>query len=203
MGLACRVIVEYARAHYGFKEAAYLHEIGSDLNVFWELALRPLLFGSIGASFELKTIPSNIILKALAIILVGILARMLAAYAAVGGRGLTNKERQFIAVAWIPKATVQAALSTIPFSLVQERMATDESLVLYTRQIMATGILAILITAPLGLIAIQVLGPWLLSKQEPSDENQKESSIKQQDTIVSSGDQEKISEHIRPNLISA
>ena len=197
------MIVEYARAHYGFTEATYLHDIGRDLNVLWELALRPLLFGSIGVSFDLKTVPDDTILKAIAIVLVGILARMIAAYVAVGGRGLTNQERQFIAVAWIPKATVQAALSTIPFSLVQERMATNETLVLHTRQIMTTGILAILVTAPLGLIAIQFLGPRLLSRQEPSDEQQKNPSIEPQKTSVLSTEQEENSAHLEPNSISA
>ncbi len=39
-------------------------------------------------------------------------------FLAVGGAGLTFYERLFVAVAWTPKATVQAALGPLPLDTV-------------------------------------------------------------------------------------
>jgi hypothetical protein len=43
--------------------------------------------------------------------------RFLAATAAMGGTTLTTKERLFVGLAWIPKATVQAALGPAALEL--------------------------------------------------------------------------------------
>lgn len=181
MGLVSQLIwrqkefLQHISDNYTFAESSctsYLHRIGDDLNTVWEIAFRPLLFGSIGAAFDLKTMPSDTILKACAIILVGVSVRMLTAYAVVGGRGLTNKERQFIAVSWVPKATVQAALCGLPKSYVEGRLSGSDNfqmLYMWTEQMAVTAILAILITAPVGLLSIQLLGTRLLSRNEQNE----------------------------------
>lgn len=45
--------------------------------------------------------------KGLALLAVGLTVRLIASYAAVMGPTLTHRERLFIALAWLPKATVQ------------------------------------------------------------------------------------------------
>ncbi|KAL7510067.1 hypothetical protein ACHAXN_007005 [Cyclotella atomus] len=70
-----------------------------------------LLFGSIGSAFDFKSLSSNVILKAFAIIIIGVMARMITAYA-------------FISITWIPKATEQAVLCTMPLDFVEKRMDT-------------------------------------------------------------------------------
>jgi NhaP-type Na+/H+ or K+/H+ antiporter len=56
-------------------------------------------------------------------------------------------------VAYLPKATVQAALGSVPLAM---GIARGE-------EILALAVLAILLTAPLGLMGIRLFGPRLLS----------------------------------------
>ncbi|KAL7510062.1 hypothetical protein ACHAXN_007000 [Cyclotella atomus] len=163
--------VQYAKINGFASSSSYLHKIGDDLKVVWDIALRPLLFGSIGSAFDFKSLSSNVILKAFAIVIIGVTARMITAYAAVGGRNLVRSERQFISIAWIPKATVQAVLCTIPLAIVEKRMGTSENseILTWAKQIMTTAIISILLTAPIGLMLIQWLGPRLLSKEDEEE----------------------------------
>ena len=64
------------------------------------------------------------------------------------------KERIFCIIAYIPKATVQAAMGAVPLSLGVESGDT----------ILAIAVLSILITAPLGAIGINYSSERLLYK---------------------------------------
>ena len=191
MGLVSQLIwrqkqlLEHIGANYTFTESSctsYLHSIGDDLNTVWEIVFRPLLFGSIGSVLDFDTMQADTILKACAIVFLGVFVRLLTAYAVVGGRGLTNKERQFISVSWVPKATVQAALCGLPISYVKGRMSENDEymqLLMWTEQMAVTAILAILITAPIGLLSIQFLGTRLLSRKEQNESALKVTSNEQ------------------------
>ena len=127
--------------------------------------IRPLLFGSVGVNLAFSDIPSQMIGGSLAVIATALLFRLPAAYLATSGGSLTHGERTFVSLAWTPKATVQAALSSVPLSMIRNRGGSDE-LVVHGRQIAATATLAILVTAPLGLLCIKFLGPRLLSSKK-------------------------------------
>jgi NhaP-type Na+/H+ or K+/H+ antiporter len=167
-------VTEYAIENHAFTVASckeYLHEIGSDVNTLFKIAVRPLLFGSIGAAFDLNTLPTETLLKSCAVVVIGVMARLPAAYFSAKGN-LSSKERLFVAASWIPKASVQAALSTLPLSMIKDKMGTRdnyEELVMWGSQIMSTAVIAIMITAPLGLLSIQILGPRLLSRESEQD----------------------------------
>ncbi|MFW5737318.1 MAG: hypothetical protein ACOCYX_00250, partial [Spirochaetota bacterium] len=91
--------------------------------------------------------------RGLAVIGIGIAGRSVGVLAAlVPDRGLTWSDRLFALVAYVPKATVQAALGTIPMT-----MGVDGGAV-----ILAVAVLSILVTAPIGLLLIRALGPRLL-----------------------------------------
>ena len=86
--------------------------------------------------------------------------------------GLSKKEQLFVALSWLPKATVQAAFCSYPWDKIYakgsyptgEWSSLEEELKYkqWALDIMVTGSLAILMTAPIGLIIIQTLGPkWL------------------------------------------
>lgn len=92
---------------------------------------------------------------------------------ATAGTALKFKERLFIALAWLPKATVQAAFCGYPLQRILDKSSTTsderpygewasaEEKMEYEQwgeDILTTGVLAILLTAPLGLILIQKLG---------------------------------------------
>jgi len=78
------------------------------------------------------------------------------------------RDRIFIALAWMPKATVQAALGSVPLDLAKATLnreddpAKYDAYVEYGTDILTTAVFSILLTAPVGLIVIQKLGPrWL------------------------------------------
>ena len=81
--------------------------------------------------------------------------------------GLSKKEQLFVALSWLPKATVQAAFCSYPYDKIYGKSDWDspEQQAEYEKwamDILVTGGLAILMTAPLGLVIIQTLGPkWL------------------------------------------
>ena len=63
------------------------------------------------------------------------------------GTPLTRKERLFVAVAYTPKATVQAAIGSVPLAL---GLGCGEVIV-------TVAVLSILITAPLGALMIDLI----------------------------------------------
>lgn len=72
---------------------------------------------------------------------------------------LRARERLFCVLAYLPKATVQAAIGSVPLSL--ELPCGD--------MVLSTAVLGILITAPLGAFAIDWGAPRLLTQEkEPS-----------------------------------
>ncbi len=75
---------------------------------------------------------------------------------------LNYRERLFCALAWIPKATVQAALAPLVVSKIQDGGIETEDLKSHGKIVVTLAVLAILITAPLGSVLIAFFGPRLL-----------------------------------------
>mmetsp|Transcript_34379 Transcript_34379/g.41504 ORF Transcript_34379/g.41504 Transcript_34379/m.41504 type:complete len:252 (-) Transcript_34379:350-1105(-) len=152
-----------------------IHETESDLAQLWTILCQPLLFGIIGASIDFQTVPIATLPKSLAVLAAGLIFRIPAAYFSTTGRNFSPKERIFIALAWTPKATVQAALSTLPLELILKQMSANdpdlEEWLGWGNVIISTSVLAIIITAPLGLLLIQTLGPKFLHCDEPNTYN--------------------------------
>ena len=92
-------------------------------------------------------------INGLIIIFIGLLARSIGVIISTIGHNLTMRERLFCSIAYIPKATVQAAIGAIP-------LATG---VVSGELMLSIAVLAILITAPIGAIGIK-LGSNLLDK---------------------------------------
>lgn len=80
-----------------------------ELAIFW-MFCQPFLFGTVGAAVLFSNIEPSMIGKGLAVITIGVTARWVATFLVGCGKKYNNKERAFMAFAWIPKATVQAAL---------------------------------------------------------------------------------------------
>lgn len=115
----------------------------------------------------------------LAVLAIGITIRIIFSYVAVLGGDLTMKERIFVALAWLPKATVQAALGPVALDSLYNSDLDPESELYQTRntlglQVLTIAVLVILITAPIGSVAITLMGPRLLNKKETSEETNKE-----------------------------
>jgi NhaP-type Na+/H+ or K+/H+ antiporter len=124
--------------------------LAKKFNKIWVFA-EILLFVLVGAEVNiLVALDAGLI--SVIIILIGLLARGIGVLISVVGTELNWKERIFCVIAYTPKATVQAAIGSIPLSL----GVVDGEVIL------AIAVLSILITAPLGAIAIHYSAPKLL-----------------------------------------
>eukprot|EP00929_Paragymnodinium_shiwhaense_P108172 TRINITY_DN744_c0_g3_i1.p1 TRINITY_DN744_c0_g3~~TRINITY_DN744_c0_g3_i1.p1 ORF type:complete len:528 (-),score=120.21 TRINITY_DN744_c0_g3_i1:301-1884(-) len=144
----------------------WAHDVEHDLAIVWANLAQPLLFCVIGTALNFRELDASVIPSSIIVVGFGVCMRCPVAFMAVLGAGLTTKERAFVGLAWIPKATVQAALGGIPLSLVRMTLHKDDP---HYRQyeewgmaILTTAVFSILITAPIGLLVIQNLGHrWL------------------------------------------
>lgn len=112
-----------------------------------------LLFVLVGAAIDLKSIPEYGA-RALILLLCAMIFRMTGVFFSVSGTKLSLKERLFCMLAYTPKATVQAAICTVPLSYGLE--CGD--------LILCTAVLAILITAPFGAFMIDMTYSKFLNK---------------------------------------
>ena len=78
------------------------------------------------------------------------------------GANLNIREKFFVGLAWLPKATVQAAIG--PIALDMARHKNDEELINNATLVLTIAVLSILITAPLGAICISLGGNKLLNR---------------------------------------
>ena len=133
--------------------------VGEAFGHAWN-SLMPLLFGLIGGEIKLDYIEPAILWKSMIVLLGGLIIRVCVSFLTVMGVGLNIKEQFFVAIAWIPKATVQAAISGIPLDLAIE--SGDKDKITMGRYILTISVLAILLSAPLGAVGIRLTGKRLL-----------------------------------------
>ncbi len=142
------------------KREAMAHEISSKLAKIWIFA-QMLLFALVGSQVEVGA-ALDAGLKGLALIFLALLARSVGTFLCTIGSNLNQKERLFVVLAYIPKATVQAAIGAGPLVVMQRGgMPTRPG-----ELILAMAVMSILVTAPLGAMAIKWGGRVLLM-QEP------------------------------------
>lgn len=130
------------------------HELASKLSKVWVFA-EIVLFVLIGFSLD----PARALEAgpwALGIIAGGLAFRSLGVFVATAFSPLTAGERLFCAIAYLPKATVQAALGGVALSFGIPEGQT----------VLAVAVVAILFTAPLGLIGIRLTARRLLKVEE-------------------------------------
>ena len=140
------------------------HLVEANIGLLWTWLAQPLLFGVIGTELNFHRMAPAVAGRALLVVGVGLLVRIPAAYVAVHfDDRLKFREKAFVALAWLPKATVQAALASVPAEVVDDRRRGEA--------ILTTAVLAILATAPLGSLFIQRFGPrWLEREDDAADD---------------------------------
>lgn len=124
--------------------------LASKFNKIWVFA-EILLFVLVGAQVNVS-VAIDAGRSGMLIILIGLLGRSLGVLIATLNTDLNWKERLFCIIAYIPKATVQAAIGAVPLSLGVESGDV----------ILAIAVLSILVTAPLGAIGINFSAEKLL-----------------------------------------
>lgn len=117
------------------------------------IASELILFVLVGASVNINYLSSTGIL-AIILILGVLIFRMFGVFISLLGTPLDRKERLFSMIAYCPKATVQAAIGSIPLAM---GLPCGEL-------ILSIAVLSILITAPLASFAIDLTYKKLLTK---------------------------------------
>ena len=118
------------------------------------VAAEVLLFVLVGATVDMQYVAASGL--AMVVVILGTLCfRMLGVYVSVIGTDLNMKERLFCMIAYLPKATVQAAIGGIPLAM---GLPCGD-------MVLSVAVLAILITAPLGALGIDKSYKVLLNKE--------------------------------------
>ena len=141
--------------------------VAATLARFWAVA-QPFLFGLIGAAVALSVIEPGYIWSGLIILGVGLAVRLSVGFLSVAGGGFTTNERLFVALAWIPKATVQAAIGGLALDLARQGNEGAD-VIAYGNQVLTIAVLAIIVTAPIGALAIAWTGPRWLERSGATD----------------------------------
>ncbi|HSL19237.1 MAG TPA: cation:proton antiporter, partial [Methylomirabilota bacterium] len=134
------------------KEEAIAHIISAKLKRLWVFA-ELLLFVLVGAQVDVQ-VAWRAGLAGTLLIVGGLAARSLGTYLSLAGTPLTRMEKLFAVVAYVPKATVQAAIGAAPLAA---GVAGGEV-------ILAVAVLSILLTAPIGAVGIKVMGESVLAE---------------------------------------
>ena len=144
------------------------------------IILEPVIFALIGTEIQVDKINPDTLGLSVAVLFVALLFRMVGTYFSVCGGELNVREKIFMAFAWLPKATVQAALGPVFLDNVLkiddwEALGVDkDEWIGMGSDILTLAVLSILITAPLGAVSILALGPKLLTRDAPEPEEEEE-----------------------------
>ena len=119
------------------------------------IAAEVILFVLVGAAVDLRytAVAGGF---AVLVIFLSLIFRMAGVFVCVLGTGLSWKERLFCAISYLPKATVQAAIGSVPLTA---GLGCG-------KMILSVAVLAILITAPLGALGMDLTYKKLLAREE-------------------------------------
>jgi NhaP-type Na+/H+ or K+/H+ antiporter len=138
------------------KREHYAHEMSAKLGKIWIFA-EILLFTLVGSQVDVS-VAFGSGLAGIALISLGLVGRSIGTYVCMLGSNLNLKERLFVVIAYLPKATVQAAIGAAPLAAMKlagmDTAAGD--------MILTVAVLSILYTAPLGAWAISSIGGRVL-----------------------------------------
>ena len=113
-----------------------------------------LLFVLVGAAVDIRyTLEAGI--QALLMIAIALTIRGIGVYICMIGTEITLKERIFCVISYLPKATVQAAIGSVPLAM---GLSCGQI-------VLSVAVLGILITAPLGALGIDASYKRLLEKE--------------------------------------
>lgn len=117
------------------------------------IAAEVMLFVLVGAEVDIRyTLDAG--LMAVVMIFLALAFRTIGVLIALAGTGLNKKEKLFTVFSYLPKATVQAAIGSVPLTMGLES----------GKIILSVAALAILITAPLGATAMDLTYKHYLNK---------------------------------------
>ena len=119
------------------------------------IAAEVVLFVMVGAAVDIRY-TATAGGAAVGMSLLALIFRAAGVCVCLAGTALNKKERLFTVIAYLPKATVQAAIGSVPMAM---GLSCGQI-------VLSVAVLAILITAPLGAIGMDVTYRRLLKRQE-------------------------------------
>jgi len=135
-------------------EAFVSKRLSEKVGKLW-LAAEVILFVLVGAAVDIRyTVGAG--LAAVGMIFLALIFRSIGVFFCLVGTSMNMKERIFCMIAYLPKATVQAAIGSVPLSMGLP----------CGKIVLSVAVLAIIITAPLGAFCMDVSYKTLLSKEE-------------------------------------
>ena len=136
-------------------------------NEIWYLA-EIFLFILVGAGIKIEY-AGKYFLPALLLLLISLVFRSLAVTGCLVKTQLNWKERGFVVISYLPKATVQAAIGggllDLGNQLLASGAANAESVIAAGTIVLSVSVLAILITAPFAAISRNLLYPHRLKRE--------------------------------------
>jgi NhaP-type Na+/H+ or K+/H+ antiporter len=133
------------------------HELSAKLGKIWVFS-EIILFSMVGAQVNFQAAAAAG-LKGAALILIALAVRSIGTFVCTFGAGFSLKEKLFIVISYLPKATVQAAIGSAPLMVMSSRGMTTTP----GQTILAVAVMSIILTAPVGAWAIAWAGRNLLT----------------------------------------
>lgn len=129
-------------------------ELSGKFGKLW-IPAEVMLFVLVGAAVDIRyTLTAGI--NAVIMIFTALIIRSVGVLICTAGTQLNKKERLFCVIAYLPKATVQAAIGSVPLSLGLP----------CGKMVLSVAVMAIIITAPLGAIGIDLTSRHFLEKEK-------------------------------------
>ncbi|XP_066430048.1 sodium/hydrogen exchanger 9B2-like isoform X2 [Eleutherodactylus coqui] len=157
-GGLCTLVTAFLAGIGWAGEKAVVEDI---IAVGWDI-FQPLLFSLIGAEISVSSLRPETVGLCAATLGVALVVRICFTFLMVSWAGFNVKEKVFISLAWMPKATVQAAIGSVALDMARHTGNTQFED--YGMDVLTIAFLAILLTAPIGALIIGMLGPKMLQK---------------------------------------
>jgi hypothetical protein len=171
---------EHAACTTGAVADDMLHNSLAGLYRVWNIVFYPLLFGLIGASLNARTADPALARLAVAYafftVAIRFFATLLVTQLPPLARRFTRRERVFMALAWVSKATTQAAFATVPLlelqGWVEEHPGelwkgySGAELIQFGYDIQWCCAISIFVGTPLGTVFMNNFAPYLLARAD-------------------------------------
>jgi len=165
-GLAAIILAFVAAMQWRREGWGDHNPVSNSFTKMW-IILEPVIFALIGTEIQVDKIDPAKVGLGIVVLLGALAIRMVGTFFAVTCGNLNTREKIFMAFAWMPKATVQAALGPIFLDNALKYGRTEWQPM--GEEILTLAVLSILITAPLGAISILAFGPKLLENKPEED----------------------------------
>ncbi|GAU92661.1 hypothetical protein RvY_04710 [Ramazzottius varieornatus] len=154
------VVASRGWRHKGYGDS--IQKIAAALKSCWYI-LQPLLFGLIGAAVDIATLKPDKVGLFIGLLFAAHAVQLLVTYLATFRFGFTWKENLFLAISFLPKATIQAAIGATALDIATKNRMSYEYIQLGA-DTLNCAVLAILFFAPIGGVLLMATGGYLLDK---------------------------------------